>query len=461
MLQDRTDSPEAVTTPSRRWMWWLVAVFGALVLVRAMSEGVYDIVFANLALDLSGLVSTVGLVYFVGYGVEVLASVVAGPLLDRSSPAVTLMVSYLLKIGAFALIAYGSTFLSSHLWTIVGAAATVDLIHRVGDMALFVLLPRMLDKQSLIRVQGIGSAVRSMGELFSPVVAGAVLVWLPGTRAMLVAAGFQILALILFGCLIAVIRSRRATSDVTAGNDPEARPDAAEPLASRREVARVLRASSSWRRFVLLDTLTTLALSSVILSLIPLMREQLHMSASRAGTFLAFTTLGAIVGGLVVTKAGEKGIYSSLRWAPAAAGVGTVLAPILGHTQWVLAVMMTLFGLGFTVYLRSAGLVVQLRAPRALLGTWYGLIDAIERVACAAAILATGLVFDRFGGTALYAVFGALLLIAAVMWSGFANRYGDGLGTTPLHPRPTVRDGSDAPDDPDTVATTLVEELLP
>ncbi|MBB0232784.1 hypothetical protein, partial [Streptomyces calidiresistens] len=188
----------------------LVLCFGALVLARALSEGTYDLAFANLALDLSGLVTTVGLVYFVGYGVEVIASVVAGPLLDRHSPLRAVIGAYGVKILLFGLIGLGSSFLATHLWTIVLAAALVDLVHHVGDMALFVLLPRVLTPGTLVRVQGIGASVRAAGEVVSPLAAGAVLALLPGARALLAAAVFQVLALFLLFGLLAVIRRGRS-----------------------------------------------------------------------------------------------------------------------------------------------------------------------------------------------------------------------------------------------------------
>ncbi|MDX3804268.1 hypothetical protein, partial [Streptomyces sp. AK04-3B] len=187
--EPRTGRPSPPT--AARWLTLLLVVFAVLVMSRSLSEGIYDIAFANLALDLSGLVSTVGLVYCVGYGVEVVASVAAGPLLDRGNPKTVLIVAYLVKIGVFVFIGIGSAFLSSHLWAIVVAAATVDLVHHIGEMALFVLLPRILDAKTLVRVQGIGGTIRSAAELLSPVVAGLVIALLPGSRALLVAAGLQ------------------------------------------------------------------------------------------------------------------------------------------------------------------------------------------------------------------------------------------------------------------------------
>ncbi|MFJ9079636.1 MFS transporter [Streptomyces sp. NPDC102278] len=421
----------------------LLVVFAALVLARSMSEGIYDIAFANLALDLSGLVSTVGLVYFVGYGVEVVASVAAGPLLDRGDPKTVLVVSYLVKIGVFVLIGLGSTFLSSHLWAIVVAAATVDLVHHVGEMALFVLLPRILDARALVRVQALGGTVRSASELLSPVVAGLVIALLPGSRALLVAAGLQVLALALFAAFVAVvIRAqgplRRSTPDDAAEPDAAGDGGGAEraPLPSRREVARTLTGSRAWRRFTTFHGLTVLALSTVILSVLSLMRETLHMTAAGAGSFLAFSTIGAIIGGLAVAKAGPDGIYTSLRWAPALAGAGALTAAFLGQTRWLLAAGLILFGLGFTVYLRSAGLLIQLRAPSAVLGTWNGLLDAVIRIVSAAAILVTGFLFDRFGGQAIYLAFGLLLVLTAALWSTFGTEDREALGATPLHPAP-------------------------
>ena len=423
----------------RRPLLVLVVLVSALVLFRSLSEGVYDITFANLAFDLSRLASTVTLVYFVGYGVEVIASVVAGPVLDRSGPVTALVGAYLAKIGVFLLIGLASTLVSSHLWTIIAAAATVDLIHRVGDMALFVLLPRILNPRALVTVQGIGTTVRSVGDLVSPAVAGGVLGVLPGGRALLAAAGLQVLALVMVGCLLAVARTR--AGQPAPGQEPgpvnsESTGTGTSAPVSRRSVARVLLSHRAWRRFILLDTEITVALSSVILTLIPLMRSQLHMSPARSSVFMAFPTLGAVIGGIVVTRGGERGIYPSLVWAPALAGAGAIAAPVLGDTPWLLATALTLFGIGFTVYLRSAALIVQLRAPLALMGTWHGLIDAVERVACAVAILATGYLLDRFGATIVYAAYGILLLAGSAQWAGFSPGQRRALDVTILHPSP-------------------------
>ncbi|MDB1087606.1 MFS transporter [Streptomyces sp. ACA25] len=423
-----------------RWLMLLLAVFVVLVMSRSMSEGIYDIAFVNLALDLSGLVSTVGLVYCVGYGVEVVASVVAGPLLDRGNPKTVLVVAYLVKIGLFVLIGFGSTFLSSHLWAIVVAAATVDLVHHIGEMALFVLLPRILDAKTLVRVQGIGASVRAAAEVLSPVVAGLVIVLLPGSRALLVAAGLQVLALAVFVGFIAVVARQPGSAHLKTvheqGSGATNGEEEPAPLPSRRAVARTIVSSPAWRRFLIFHALTVLALSTVILSLLPLMRATFDMSPAHAGSFLAFSTIGAFIGGLVVAKAGPESIYSSLRWATALAGAGTLTAALFGGTQWILATALVLFGLGFTVYLRSAGLLVQLRAPAALLGTWHGLLDAVVRVVSAGAILATGFLFDGFGGRPVYLVLGALLLLTAALWSAFGTQDQQNLGSTPLHPAP-------------------------
>ncbi|MFD3873150.1 hypothetical protein [Streptomyces sp. NPDC058623] len=135
---------------------------------------------------------------------------------------------------------------------------------------------------------------------------------------------------------------------------------------------------------------------------------------------------------LVVFRSLSEGIHDI-----ALAGVGTLTAALLGRTQWLLAAGLVLFGLGFTAYLRSAGLLVQLRAPAALLGTWHGLLDAVVRIAGAGAILATGFLFDRFGGKPVHVTLGVLLLLTAALWSTFGPQDRHALGTTPLHPAPT------------------------
>ncbi|MGY4983964.1 MFS transporter [Streptomyces sp. 900105755] len=431
----------AVIRPRRLGM--LLALFVALTLAAALSEGVYDIAFANLALDLSGLVSTIGLVYCAGYGVEVVASLAIGPLLDRRDATQVLITSYLLKIAVFALIALGSSFLSSQLWTIVAAAASVDFIHQVGQMALFVLLPRLIDADTLIKVQGIGASARAASQILSPVVAGLVISLMPGARGLIAAAGFQVLALLLLAGLIAVVRRHgTGTPPRTPFPGDAAEQDAAETagspsspeaLPSRRTVARTIVSSRAWSRYLVFHALTVLALSTAILSWIPLMRETLQMSAARSGTFLSASTAGALLGGLAVTKSGANRIYLSMRWAPALAATGTLIAALLGRTQWLLALGLVVFGIGFTVYLRSAGLVVQLRAPTDLLGTWNGLLDAVIRVVSAAGILTAGFLFDLVGGRAVYVTLGLVLLLTAALWASFGTSDQTSLQATPLH----------------------------
>lgn len=445
-MTSTTHKPQAPAAPSRtpRRLGLLLTVLAALTLARSLSEGIYDIAFANLALDLTGAVSTVGLVYCVGYGVEVIASITTGPLLDRGNPKNVLILSYLAKIGVFVLIGIGSTFLSSHLWAIVAAAATVDLVHHIGDMALFVLLPRLLDPKTLVRVQGISGSVRSASELISPVAAGATIVILPGSQGLLAAAALQILALTLFLTLTtlitAVSRHRPHPDPATTPTDDETRSTPQPPAkpVTRRTVAKTMTASPAWRRFALFHSLTVLALSTVILSLLPLMRDTLDMSAAHAGTYLAFPTIGAIVGGLLVAKAGPDGIHPNMQWSPAVAGTGTLTTAFLGPTPWLLATGLTLFGLGFTVYLRSAGLLIQLHAPATLLGTWNGLLDATIRTLSATAILATGILFDHIGGQPVYLALGTLLLTTTTLWATFNKHHKHTLDATPLHTTPSL-----------------------
>ncbi|MFJ8489562.1 MFS transporter [Streptomyces sp. NPDC094038] len=425
----------AVLRPRRLGM--LLVLFVALTLAAALSEGVYDIAFANLALDLSGLVSTIGLVYCAGYGVEVVASLAIGPLLDRRDPTQVLIASYLLKIAVFVLIALGSSFLSSQLWTIVVAAASVDFVHQVGQMALFVLLPRLVDADTLVKVQGIGASARAASQILSPLVAGLVISLLPGARGLIAAAGFQILALLLFAGLVAAVRHGAGTPPPaplprTTAQPAESGP-APEALPSRRTVAGTILSSRAWSRYLVFHALTVLALSTAILSLIPLMRETLDMSAARSGTFLSASTAGALLGGLAVTRSGADRIYASMRWAPALAGTGTLIAALLGRTPWLLALGLVVFGFGFTVYLRSSGLVVQLRAPADLLGTWNGLLDAVIRVVSAAGILAAGFLFDLAGGRAVYVTLGIVLLMTALLWTSFSTSDQNDLRSTPLH----------------------------
>ncbi|MFD7748933.1 MFS transporter [Streptomyces sp. NPDC059698] len=417
-----------------RWLGALLAFYVALTVVAAMSEGVYDIAFANLALDLSGLVSTIGIVYCVGYGVEVVASIAMGPLLDRRDAGQVLVVSYLVKIGIFVLIGLSSSFLSSHLWTIVIAAAAVDFVHHVGGMALFVLLPRIVDRHTLVKIQGIAATARSASEILSPVVAGLIIAVLPGARGLIAAAGFQILALALFAGLLMTVR-RAAASQPVEDTETEPKEETAHSpsLPSRREVASTIVSSRPWRRYVAFHCLSVLALSTLFLSWLPLMREALDMSAARAGAFLAFSTVGAVLGGLIVAKSGPDRVFASMRWAPALAGAGTLIAATLGSSLWLLALGLITFGLGTTVYFRSAGLIVQLHAPIAVLGTWNGLLDAVIRVVGAAGILAAGFLFDLVGGHAVFVCLGLGLLVSAALWSRFGQRDQENLTATPLH----------------------------
>ncbi|MEU6807400.1 hypothetical protein, partial [Streptomyces neyagawaensis] len=175
------------------------------------------------------------------------------------------------------------------------------------------------------------------------------------------------------------------------------------------------------------------------------MRETLDMSAAGSGVFLSFSTAGALLGGLVVARSGADRIHAGMRWAPAVAGAGALAATFFGRTPWLLASALIVFGLGFTVYLRSAGLVVQLRAPKSLLGTWNGLIDAVVRTVSAAGILASSFLFDVVGGRSVYAVLGLLLLVTAALWTSFGTEKWQQLTGTALHRPDAAEDDGDEP----------------
>ena len=217
-------------------------VFSAL--AATLAEGVYDLSFANLTVDLTRGASTIGLVYAIGYGVELVASLLGGAMLDRRSPVRVAVGCYALKLAVFAAIGLLAARVGAHVAFIVVAAALVDLFNHVGGLALFVLLPRWFGEDELVRLQGLIVSIRSAANLAAPLVAAVALVALPGAKVLFVAAGFQVLAVAFVVVVVARHRSGGAPRPVATACEAEISSgqlytdegNAKQPTVTRREL---------------------------------------------------------------------------------------------------------------------------------------------------------------------------------------------------------------------------------
>lgn len=450
MAMSDVSQEQSVGARVTRWNAAWLGLFVVAGIIATLGESTYDMAFADTALTVSEKVTTIGWIYCAGYLTEALASATLGSRIDAWGPLRAMAIfagaaSVVLVAAGAANVLVGVT----SVVVIVLTAALIDYLNQLVGIAHSAALPEAFgdDEQGLIRYSGVDSSVRSVAAVASPVVAGMIIIGVPGFSALLVVAGLYAVGyLLLIGFLVRVGRAGAADRDVAklsrAGEDPAAvapvgsvatvplaAPQAGEsqlaqpPLPATEPVRPSLRAvageileSPFWRRFLVVDVAATMALSAVLLLIYALFRHDFGFSPRSAGIVLGCMALGSLAASVVVAKGAKEGLSHLFGVGASCCGIGALVVALSGGRLVLAGAGAVLLGAGSVLQLKSMTLIVQLHAPKGRVGSWFAVIDTVELVVNAMSILAAAWVMDRLGGPWVFSFMGAVLLASGLWW---------------------------------------------
>lgn len=409
--------------------------------VATVGESTYDMGFADTALSVSDQVTTVGWIYFAGYLTEAVASATLGSRIDAWGPLRAMVVfvslaTVVLVVAGVANVVLGLT----SILVVIGTAALVDYLNQLVGIAHSAALPEAFgdDETGLIRFSGLDASVRSTASVAAPLVAGSVIVVAPGFRAMFVVAALYATGyLLLLVFLVHVMRTAHARRTASAGavgthglaphgHAPVAEPTL-DPLPAAaapgeddrpglRAVAREIGRSAWWRRFLVVDVLGTVALSTVLLLLYSLFRHDYGLGPRESGLLLGALALGSVVASVVIARGARDGLPRLFGAGCAGSGAGVLLLAVSGGSLAVAGTGAAVLGFGSVLQMKAMTLLVQLNAPRGRVGSWFAVIDTVERVVNALGVLGAAVLMDLVGGPWVFGFAGGLLVACGAWW---------------------------------------------
>lgn len=380
----------------------------------ALSEGIYDLVFALTAYAVSGRASSVAATYAVGYVAEILVTVGGAGFLDYFDKRKVFVRTQWLKIALFAsFVALTSTISVAEpvIWTY---AFAIDLVHHYSRLTVFAFVAASFDKQELPAIQGANGVLGGIMQIASPLLGAVAIGLLGATTALGVSVALQLAALVIAVALFRQLTYRPSRGE-SGGMTLRAR--AREAVTATTRATRDIVRDPRWRGFLVLYTGCNLLIAIAVLMWVPLLRGYHGVAESQVGWFLSLSGAGMVGGGVLLRYLPlDDSYHRQLAFALAAMSVG-LASSIAAPGALVPLVAGTLgFFVGMTLYFRTSTALIQANLPEDRIGAWFGAVDFVNRVGGMVGVLVAGIVFDAIGPYWLYGALVGLLIFTAALW---------------------------------------------
>jgi MFS family permease len=316
-----------------------------------------------------------------------------GGLIDRTSRLGCAIAADLIGALAFAALVFAEGTLALILLALAAGLGTALL-----RPATCALLPSIVHPTRLTSANGLFGAVREIGQLIGPAVAGGIL---------LLAAPELVLGLNAITFAASALFLTRLRGHLRAPLQTE------DEVAGPTDVLGVLR-DPLVRSLILTSGGVMLVAGATNVAELVLARDQLHGGGTGFALLVSAFGCGMLAGSLLGPR-DDLGLRSRYLAAIAALGLGllgTAAAPVLPIAMLAFAVA----GIGNGLFLVTVRVLMQKLIPEQAHGRAFGLLDAIDSWGFGAAIVAGGALAASVGGRITFAIAGAaalLVLIAA------------------------------------------------
>ncbi|MBV8527099.1 MAG: MFS transporter [Candidatus Dormibacteraeota bacterium] len=318
---------------------------------------------------------------------------VANPIVDRLPPRAVLIVADVVRCIAAASLAAAPTAAFAYAVAFILAAAT-----GLFSPTSAALVPRLVPDDELTAANALQWTAGVVLQLVLAPLSG-LLVAVATARVpfALNALSFLVSALIL-------LRLPRRPA-LAAPSHARSRPFASLGLLWHAQLMRPL---------LLMQALAALAVGATSALLVVLARQGYGLSPTGYGLWLAAIGAGALAGPVLVTALARVAARTVVSMAYAVRGAGDVLLSVLPSGATAAAVL-ALYGVNTSSGMVSFQRLVQEGVDPELRGRAFALLDGVWQSGRLASIAAGGVAASAFGVRPLYAVGGALLVVAALV----------------------------------------------
>lgn len=379
--------------------------------VSFLGDGLFTVAAMWLVFDLTGSSAFTGLAGFLLRAPTAL-KVLAGPLVDRSGLGPVLWGSEALGVLLALVVPVAAATGHLSVWVVLAVLPLYSLTELFAAPAQTAALPRLVDRESLVRANSALSVATNVVTAGSRAIGGALVAAFGAVTLFVVDASTYLVATVLFLGLAVPA----AGGDEDAGDDGDTAE--AEPLdlgAYRRELVEgfdVL--TGSVLGLMLLASLTANALASAAFAVLPAFADRLG-GPTAYGFLLAVITGGIVVGSLLAP------VFETRPLGRTSVG-GFVVSGLL----WTAGVELggffltaALFGLSrvpLGVYNVGVQATMQTGVRDGLLGRVTATVSSLSNVVGPLGLLLGGVAGDVFGARAVLFVGGVGTLLTALLW---------------------------------------------
>ena len=261
-----------------------------------IADGMLTVVLPLLALSYGGTASTVGLVLACQKLPWLFFSLASGVLLDRVDRRIVSMYANLMRASILALIVVLPALLGGSLSMLMVVAGALGMLEVLTDSALLAMVPRLIPKRSLARVNGALIAIEMVLAEFLGKPLGGVLVAVGISAAFTSAGGCYLLSCV----LLFLLPWKRAPRVSTHRCVPTAERSGGRDFVDAFGGSfRLLRGRHDLVLMAWTTGLANFGLSAVQAALIPYLVRDLSVSDHLVGFVLATIALGGLIGSVM------------------------------------------------------------------------------------------------------------------------------------------------------------------
>ena len=373
-----------------------------------LGDGLFTVAVMWLVFELTGSTAYTGLAGFLLRAPNAL-KLLAGPLVDRSRVGRVLVGSELLGAVLALLVPLAALAGELSVWVVLGVLPFMALTELFAAPAQTAALPRILDRESLVRANSAFSVVTSAVDAGAQALGGALVAAVGPVALYAVDAGtYAVAAVVFLGVSI----------PPAEGSDDESDPlDLATYRRELREGIAVL--TGSVLGLMLLASLLANFLTSAAFAVLPAYAAGIS-GAAGYGLLLGATTAGAIVGSLLAPAVEDRPL-----------GVTNAVGLTLAGGLWTAGV--ELGGVAVTAALFAASRVpigvynvgvqatMQTGVPEDRLGRVTAAVSSLSNVVGPLGLLLGGVVGDAVGATAVLLGGGVGIAATGLLWGALPS----------------------------------------
>ncbi|WP_459845628.1 MFS transporter [Halolamina salina] len=382
-----------------------------------LGDGLFTVAVMWLVFELTGSTTYTGLAGFLLRAPNAL-KLFAGPLVDRSRLGRVLVGSELLGAALALLVPLAAVLGELSVWVVLGVLPFMALTELFAAPAQTAALPRIVDRESLVRANSAFSVVTSGVDAGAQALGGALVAAVGAVALYAVdAATYAVAAVVFLGVSI----------PAAEGSDDESDPlDLATYRRELREGIAVL--TGSVLGVMLLASLLANFLTSAAFAVLPAYAASIS-GAAGYGLLLGATTAGVIVGSLLAPVVEDRPLGVTNAVGLSLAGGLWIAGVELGGVA-VTAALFAASRVPIGVYNVGVQATVQTGVPDDRLGRVTATVSSLSNVVGPLGLLLGGVVGDAVGATAVLLGGGVGIAATGLLWGALPSLRRFGAPTT-------------------------------